>query len=204
MNSNFDILKLNTSDQNIWFTSDMHLGHKNILKFCNRPFDNVEEMNFKLIENWNSKVKENDIVFNLGDVAFGNPSFIKDCLSQLKGKHYLIIGNHDLKNLNNKSVLDMFEDVSFQRYLIIDGRCVYLNHYPFLCYGGVYRNPENTVYQLYGHVHSGPNCFGKDIDRLQYTFPFQYDVGVDNNNYYPISFEEVNNKIKENINNYNG
>ena len=63
-------LVLNTSEVKIWFTSDLHFGHQNIIKFCNRPWETVEEMDKALIENWNSVVGENDIVFDLGDFAF--------------------------------------------------------------------------------------------------------------------------------------
>ena len=54
--------------QRLWFTSDLHLGHRNVIKFCNRPFENEKEMNEKLIENWNSVVDEKDIIFVLGDI----------------------------------------------------------------------------------------------------------------------------------------
>jgi len=81
----------------------------------------------------------------------------------------------------------------------IDNRKVYLNHYPFLCYAGTYRGKDYNTIQLFGHVHSNKeNTHGKDKDRLKYLFPTQYDVGVDNNNYYPVSW----NQILEIINKY--
>ena len=82
-----------------------------------------------------------------------------------------------------------------QLQLNIENRSVYLNHYPFLCYGGTWRTPVNAVWQLFGHVHSGPNSNGADDSRLDILFPYQYDVGVDNNNYYPVSFAEIQEKI---------
>lgn len=63
-------LKLNSAEVKIWFTSDTHFGHNNIMKFCQRPWKTVEEMDNALIQNWNSVVGENDIVFHLGDFAF--------------------------------------------------------------------------------------------------------------------------------------
>ncbi len=70
----------------------------------------------------------------------------------------------------------------------VDGQAIVLNHNPFLCYGGSYRG----VWQLFGHVHSGPlSKDGKDFPRLSMLFPSQYDVGVDNNGFMPVSFDEL-------------
>lgn len=188
-------LVLDSSKQKIWFTSDMHINHQNIIRFCNRPWKTTAEMDKALIENWNSVVGENDIVFDLGDFAFAPNSKWKEILESLKGHHYLILGNHDISRWPGDKVMELFERVENQMLLKIDGRFVYLNHYPFLCYGGSYRGDQQAVYTLYGHVHSGPNSSGKDCERLNILFPYQYDVGVDNNNYTPISWEQVQEKI---------
>lgn len=194
-----NIIKLKSSDNNIWFTSDMHFNHRNIIKFCNRPYENVEEMNNALIENWNNVVGKDDIVFNLGDFLFGNKNKWKEIISKLNGHHYLILGNHDMHRYPGDSVMDMFDGVYNQLLITIDDRYVYLNHYPFLCYGGALRGKDNAVYQLFGHVHSGPKSTSLDTDRLIALFPYQYDVGVDNNNYRPISWNEVKEKIENQI-----
>ena len=185
-------IKFDSSKTNIWFTSDTHFYHENIIKYCYRPFNSVEEMNQSLINNWNNVVKEDDVVFHLGDFAFDK---WKSIIKQLNGKIYLIVGNHDEIKYPGHKIFDLFEGVFNQLYIQIDDQWIYLNHYPFLCYGGSYNN--NPVWQLHGHTHSGPNCNGKDACRLKITFPYQYDVGVDNNNYTPISY----NQIKEIINN---
>lgn len=192
-------MKIDTSKQKVFFTSDLHFGHQNILKFCNRPWKTVEEMDKALIENWNSVVGKDDIVFDLGDFAFAPNWRWKEILSQLNGKHYLILGNHDITRWPGDSIMGMFEGVFQQLILKIDGRFVYLNHYPYLCFGGAWRGPKAAVYQLFGHVHSGPNCSGLDSDRLVHLFPYQYDVGVDNNNYTPISWKEVEEKITNQV-----
>lgn len=96
MFENVKPLVLNSSDKKIWFTSDLHFGHRNIIKFCNRPWETVEEMDKALIENWNSVVGKNDIVFDLGDFAFAPNWRWKEIISQLNGKHYLILGNHEI------------------------------------------------------------------------------------------------------------
>ena len=72
-------------------------------------------------------------------------------------------------------------------HIEVDKQKIYLNHYPFLCYGGAYRN----MWQLFGHVHTSKNNTGKDASRLDMLFPTQYDVGVDNNDFTPVSFELV-------------
>lgn len=195
-------LKIDTSIQKIWFTSDTHFGHNNIIKFCNRPFENVEEMDEFIINNWNSIVKEDDIVFHLGDFAFAPDRKWKELISQLNGKIHLILGNHDVGRWPGDKIMSLFYKVDNQLMLKIDGKYkVYLNHFPFLCYDGVYRSPEDCTIQLHGHVHEHLGCIGKDVDRLHHRFPYQYDVGIDNNNYKPVSWEEVLQIINNQINN---
>lgn len=196
------ILKFDDASR-VFFTSDTHFGHKNILEFCNRPFSSVEEMNEKLIENWNSVVGKNDYVFHLGDFAFGGSQLWNSVLDRLNGNIFLILGNHEMKNLH-QGYMTKFKWVGYQLILNIGGRTVYLNHYPFLYFGGAYRSEENAVIQLFGHCHSRPHedisdltdeevkeILGKDSYRLQYLFPTQYDVGVDNNNFTPVSWVQL-------------
>ena len=194
-------MKIDSSKQRVFFTSDTHFGHNNIMKFCQRPWKTVEEMDNALIQNWNSVVEENDIVFHLGDFAFAPNWRWKELLEKLNGRIYLIMGNHDVSRWPGDKVMELFERVENQMLLKIDGYKVYLNHFPFLCYAGTYRNPKIASMQLFGHVHMHDNSVGKDDERLQYLFPYQYDVGVDNNNYTPISWEEVREKICNQINN---
>jgi calcineurin-like phosphoesterase family protein len=156
-------------------------------------------MNYKLIENWNKKVPHDGIVFHLGDFAWGGHPFWKSIREQLNGKIILIKGNHDEKNLTQTAAQELFEHVAYQMKIEVEGRKMYLNHFPFLCYAGVYRDPKGLVYSIYGHVHSGPDKRGEDIPRLVHTFPTQYDVGVDNNNYEPISWYELNEKIQKQL-----
>lgn len=177
--------------EHTFFTSDTHFGHANIIRFCNRPFKNVEEMDEALIENWNQVVSKDDTVFHLGDFAFGGSSVWNSIIPRLNGHINLIIGNHDRKNLR-QGYMSYFDMVVPQLQIEIEDNSIYLNHYPFLCYGGSYRG----VWQLFGHVHSGPQADGLDISRLRVLLPTQYDVGVDNNNFIPISYREVKEKIE--------
>lgn len=191
-------LKLDSSKQNIWFTSDTHFGHQNIIHFCKRPFSSIEEMDITLIENWNNKVSPNDIIFHLGDFAFAPTNRWKELLTILNGKKYLVLGNHDVKRWPGDTIMSQFEDVALKKIIKIDNQLVYLDHYPYLCYAGTYNNIESSVIQLFGHVHSGPRQkIGKDNERLQHLFPYQYDVGVDNNEFSPVSYEEIISKLKQ-------
>lgn len=79
----------------IYFTADLHIGHARIIEFCNRPFSSVDEMNEKLVENWNSRVTDLDIVFILGDLALGKIDDSLVYVSMLNGQKVLIPGNHD-------------------------------------------------------------------------------------------------------------
>ena len=187
----------------IWFVSDMHIMHKNIIEYSHRPFKDVEEMNETLINNWNKTVPEDGIVFDLGDFAIGGSKVWNDALSRLRGKHYLIMGNHDMKNYR-ESYSKYFELVTQQMYIQVDDVSIYLNHFPFLCFGGAYREQHN-VFALHGHVHLEEHADGKDIERVRkYSFPTQYDVGVDNNDYKPVSFWKVKQIIEKQIQEYNG
>ena len=189
------ILKL-SRDEKVWFTADTHFGHKNIIRYCQRPFVDVEEMNRVLIENWNSVVGSDDLVFHLGDFSVGGAAEWTSLLNILNGEIFLILGNHDMNNVD-QGFMRRFKRVSMQMLISIGKQRIYLNHYPFLCYGGAYRN----TWQLFGHVHTSPYRTGLDSSRLDYLFPTQYDVGVDNNNYYPVSFGKVSEIIQQQITN---
>ena len=178
----------------VYFTSDTHFYHSNIIGFCKRPFKNVEDMNETLIENWNRVVGQDDIVFHLGDFCLGGSHEWAKILNRLNGKIYLILGNHDLKNIR-QGYASRFELTSMQMHIEVDKQKIYLNHYPFLCYGGAYRN----MWQLFGHVHTSKNNTGKDASRLDMIFPTQYDVGVDNNDFTPVSFEQVKRIIQKQV-----
>ena len=185
----------------VFFTSDTHFNHEKIIEYCKRPFSSVEEMDKKLVSNWNEVVSEGCTVFHLGDFAFGGFPIWEGIRSQLNGRIILIRGNHDFRqNLQNlKRLDDMFDEVVLQKNIEIDGQSIILNHYPFLCYGGSY---GHKVWALHGHVHQNPYGTSLDSSRLQYRFPTQYDVGVDNNNFYPISFNQLAEIINKQIVDY--
>ena len=170
----------------VYFTSDTHFNHTNIISYCQRPFKNVDEMNERIIANWNEVVSEDDIIFHLGDFCLGGAAEWTRLLDRLNGKIYLIMGNHDRKNIR-QGFMDRFEHVAMQMHIEVGKQRIYLNHYPFLCFEGGYKD----VWQLFGHVHTRKTNTGIDAGRLKHLYPTQYDVGVDNNDFAPVSFEQV-------------
>ena len=178
----------------VFFTSDTHFYHSNIINFCGRPFKNVEVMNETLIANWNSVVGPDDIVFHLGDFCLGGSAEWTNILNRLNGKIYLIVGNHDIKNLR-QGYYSHFEHIAMQMHIEVGKQKIYLNHCPFLCYGGAYRD----TWQLFGHVHTSKQNTGIDAPRPHMLLPTQYDVGVDNNNFTPVSFEQVKRIIERQV-----
>lgn len=172
------------STRKVFFTSDTHFFHENVMRYSRRPFESVEEMNETIISNWNKVVPRDGIVFHLGDFAFGGEDKWNEMLDRLKGEIHLIVGNHDLQMLKNP-VMDRFAEVEFQKIIQVGSEKIILNHYPFLCYSGEVRGQ----WQLFGHVHGGEKEL--DRERLKYLFSTQYDVGVDANAFTPVSFDQI-------------
>lgn len=175
----------------VFFTADTHFGDQAMISLCGRPFKDVAEMDRELVRRWNETVPEDGVVFHIGDFAKGNATRWNELLRELHGTIYLILGNHDI-GTSKKEAFENFASVRDQRFIEVDGQKIYLNHYPFLCYGGSY----SDVWQLFGHVHSGPGLnTGLDHHRLKMLFPRQYDVGVDNNGFSPVPFSVIRERI---------
>lgn len=190
MKNNKSYIYTERDAEKMFFTSDTHFCHENIIKYCKRPFRSIEENDEELIRRWNEKVPEDGIVFHLGDVAFGNRERIDYVLKRLNGKIYLVIGNHDWRHI----VTDhkwRFEEMTQQMNMKIGKRHIILNHYPMLAFSGAWRGIDAT-YQLFGHIHTSQYTDeGLDQQRMKYLFTSQYDVGVDNNDFTPVSWKEV-------------
>ena len=141
-----------------YYISDLHFFHRTLLTQMDcRGFATVEEMHEQMISVWNRKVHRTDEVVILGDVSFGDVRQTNEILSRLKGKLYLIEGNHDEHFLKDKEFdAGRFEWIRPYAELHDHGYKVVLCHYPILCYNGQYHvdgegNPKS--YMLYGHVH---------------------------------------------------
>lgn len=185
-------------DQHIWFTSDLHFDHRNVLRFCDRPWDDEKEMGNGLVENWNNTVGDNDIVFILGDVFWFNDSHsIKKVLSKLKGKNiYIIPGNHDdFKSYHrvDDDRINLCEDVVVT-WITREGKKlqeIWLSHYPMM----TWPHRENGAYQFFGHIHSKPDK-NEGVDQDLPLHWNQLDVGCDYWDYKPVSLETLENTIK--------
>lgn len=184
-------------DQNLWFTSDLHFGHRNVIRFCERPFENEKEMGEALIANWNSTVQDNDIIFVLGDTFWFNDSrAIKKVLSRFKGERiYIVPGNHDDFSAYHRVDDDrivLCEDIVVLWLDSEDNRWpkkiyeIWMSHYPMM----TWPHRENGAIQLFGHIHSNSNrTEGVDQDLpLHWN---QMDVGTDKWDYKPVWFETI-------------
>lgn len=174
----------------VYFTSDTHFYHLNVIKYCNRPYVGVEDMNADLVRKWNSVVHVSDTVYHLGDVSIEpkdkktlktRKQQVLQLLSELRGKKVLVSGNHDEQYLTSyKKVFD-----KVYPYLELKPTKgvphLVLFHYPI---EGWASRTSGSVH-LHGHSHG--NC-KKTKNR--------YDVGVDCNNYTPLSLDELLKKVK--------
>jgi len=157
--------KLNTQDTNIWVTSDLHFDHANILKFCpdTRPFNNVEDMNESLIEEWNSKVGENDIIVHGGDFRLKRGKERTEyLLSRLNGMKVFVLGNHDhsLRNGVSKGTHNIVWKGDYLE-LKINKQLVVFSHYPMLTWNKAHYGSV----QLFGHCHGSlPEQKGRQMD----------------------------------------
>jgi calcineurin-like phosphoesterase family protein len=154
----------------IYFTSDTHFYHTNIIGYCNRPFSSVEEMNAAIIKNWNDKVSKDDVVYVLGDVGFAQPLEIIALINSLNGSKNLVV--------SNMRISECFNNIEVMTEIRYRGDTFVLCHYPMVSWNKAH----------YGSYHLHGHCHGKllDDDNIRRT-----DVGVDCCNYAPISIEEV-------------
>ena len=174
-----------------FFTSDTHFGHANIIRYCNRPFVNVRDMDESMIENWNAVVGKDDRVYHLGDFGFfREPDQMRSIVERLSGHIALILGNHDRRILDllrragleprfsvmpDKIInLDVLTETEPDDFLV--QRPLVLSHYPQACW----EDEEMGAFMLHGHTHGTIS-----------PIPGRWDVGVDCWNFTPVTFDEI-------------
>lgn len=166
-----------------YFTSDLHLGHANIIKLCNRPFSSVEEMDETLTANWNARVKDSDNVYILGDLMYRNTIPPNDYLKRLKGKKHLIVGNHDSSWMKNADMDKYFVSVDDMLYIATGKEQCVLCHYPMMSWPHYHKS-----FMVFGHIHNNTDqAFWKLIEQSDVMF----NAGVDVNYFFPVTFDEM-------------
>ena len=191
---------------NTFFTSDLHIGHKNCIEFDKRPFTDLDHMHRVLVNNYNSSVRPQDTCYFLGDVGLCAGDILKSVISQMNGTKVLILGNHcrgpnAMKNAG-------FDVVMYGASLVIAGELVTMSHCPLIGlprenttdmkgskpeenwhgesrHQRFYSTADRGQYHLHGHIHS-PNS-GKSVKILDK----QYDVGVVANSFRPVSISTI-------------
>ena len=182
----------------IYFTSDLHLGHANVIALSGRPFADIEEMNRVLIQNINDTVADNDELWILGDFAYRIPEEqVRALRRQIRCRHvHLVYGNHDRDYAGSH----IFQSVQHYKELKTDYGRLVLFHYPILEWSAAHYGSIH----LHGHIHStgaynAENLKKKYSDRITCGHAPRcedlglriYDVGVDANGFRPISLDAV-------------
>jgi calcineurin-like phosphoesterase family protein len=190
--------------QNLFFISDFHVGHTNVIRFDNRPFRDVNEMNETLIKNWNSVVGDDDTVFYLGDLSMRcHPSTVKWFVEQLNGKIHFFMGNHDhyrdIARLNRWEKIWGDDDVQGAGKIEIKDsdanrgyQHIELSHYAILSWN----KSHHGSWHLHGHSHGS---MMKNPDMEFFYKRRVIDVGCNMWNYTPLSYTQVKDIMSKKI-----
>ena len=165
----------------VWFTADFHLGHKNIIRYCTRPFDTVEEMNRTILERLNSLVKANDILYFLGDFCIGPKARATELRLQIRCKKiFAVLGNHDK---DTRKLTEEFCWLGDLAEVSINGQRIVLCHYAMR----VWNHSSHSACHLYGHSHGRLTNLDTSLSM---------DVGVDTHDFRPWHFDEIGDRMK--------
>lgn len=166
----------------VFFTSDHHFGHANIIEFESKRshFSDIKEHDDFLIDAWNSTVSKSDTVYHLGDFAWRGKELFKVVARKLNGNIHLIRGNHD-DRLNRIQNAKVFASVSDIKQVTIDKQKFVLCHYPILSWPAAH----------HGSIHLHGHCHG-NLEKGIMSGPYM-DVGIDceGNPMHPMTLEEV-------------
>ena len=163
----------------IYFTSDWHISHANIIKYCERPFENIEDMNYHILGKYLRLVQPQDTVFILGDLTIKRSSSFKPTLAEiiknLPGQKHLVRGNHDYYTkkfyLEECGFLSFNSKIETEKYIIVHDPADYTSE-----------DLSSQKILIHGHQHHYEWMRRRDK---------KFDVGVDGNNFYPVNLEEI-------------
>ena len=162
----------------IYFIADLHLGDSAIIRYENRPFHNVDEMNNKLVSNWNSIVDKEDTVFVVGDFISNLKSF--EYISRLNGNIKLIVGNHDVPFIEDYKNYSKVEVIGYP--IILEGFWI-ISHEP------VYISEQMPYANIFGHIHNNPMY--KTVSSRSYC------VCVERNGFKPVLFDDIKEAVRK-------
>lgn len=182
----------------IYYIADIHFRDQKIFNKCHRPFSSVEEMEQVVINKWNKKVEDGDIVYVLGDIGKDDDPSTITIFKKLKGHKHLIVGNHDHDMLEDIKESGAFESIKFID-LINDGDYkVCLCHYPLMDW--MEFNRDGLL--VYGHIHNKTeeNGYAYKLMKDYYKNLKAYNCGVDVTGFEPRTLKQLM-KLKE-VNKY--
>lgn len=163
-----------------WIIADLHFGHGNIIKYCNRPFKDATDMDARLIKNWNSRVAKDDLVYVLGDFSLSrDKDYLRNIIRQLHGRKILIMGNHD--SLKPNVYVSLGFEVAVRKPVLVEPKVVFMHEPPRaheICDG---------MFYIFGHIHN----LEIDIEKNNSVLC----VSVEKINYMPISWDSVMEKV---------
>ena len=162
----------------VWFTSDTHFGHANVIQYSNRPFEDVNEMDELMIKAWNEAVKPGDLVYHLGDFSFHRLEKTVQIAKRLAGQKYLVFGNHDKRIRKEGQFMDQWIWARDLEQIEVEKQKIVLCHYAMLTWNQSHRGS----WMLHGHSHGS---LPDDPHSLR------LDVGVDPMGYRPVSFDDI-------------
>jgi len=167
----------------LYVTSDLHLEHSNIIEYCDRPYEDVDQMNADLISNWNNRVEKEDVVIFLGDLVFGGKDEIVSYIDKLNGNILFIQGNHD--DVDASFPFPVCQSTTIEH----SGIEFFCSHYPENVPDGA------NWWHLYGHVHNN------DLEEYPFISPGnkRINVSTDVTGYGPISMDSIIEYIQEGL-----
>ena len=180
----------------IYYVSDTHFRDQSIFDKCKRPFKSLLDMEETIIRNWNKRIKDEDVVYVLGDLVKDDDASAIQIFNKLKGHKHLIIGNHDHQLLENINNSNLFETIKFIDLINDENRKVCICHYPLMDW--MEFNRQGIL--IYGHIHNKTEKNGyayKLMKEFYKTLP-AYNCGVDVCNFEPKTLDELIHLKEEN------
>lgn len=170
--------------RSVYFTADTHFGHRRVIDYSQRPFQDVEEMDETLISNWNAVVRRGDSVYHLGDFALCDVERATTIVARLAGQKFLVFGNHDKALRKHKPFLEHWVWQRELTDITVEDQKIVLCHYAML----TWKSSHHGTWQLHGHSHGSL----REDPRAR-----RLDVGVDCWEQRPVSFEVLKQKMAE-------